>query len=301
MDQHIAELHNKVAPFTCEICKFSFTRNGDLKRHLETIHTEVRNFLCGQCPQKFDRWARLNRHISIEHDEATLFTCPKCSQHFKWKDNLNRHITTHHKEEKAYECDGCPQKFARWDNLKKHQDHDSHTFHYQCQFCQDGGLYFKSETEARKHFIFTPRSSDGKRSKTVSSCVNFEKVKKQRRERERNDELDKAKKMAEELILQWENMPEEEKERERELHREENVRYWRGRTEIWQMSEEKKERMLNNLINDCRTEHLSDLKMVTVMVKKSTKWTKEEKLEVDTYVGQKMLAAGEFDDDLADI
>ena len=182
---------------------------------------------------------------------------------------MDRHITEVHKEEKSYECDACPQRFSRLSNLKRHQETESHTFKYHCQFCHDDGLYFKSETEARKHFIFKPRSSCvSKRSTTVYSCIVYEKRMKEGREKKRRDELEKERIAAEEDLQKWTNMTEAEKEQERKLHRERNIEYWTMKASMWQNPEEEREGMLNAVIESCRTENLTDEKMAKVMANK---------------------------------
>ena len=87
-----------------------------------------------------------------------------------------------HKEEKNFECEGCGEKFSRMENLDRHRKTPCF-FMYECQFCHEEGLHFKTETEARKHFLFDPRSKqDDKRPKSAYSCVNYEKEKRKHAE-----------------------------------------------------------------------------------------------------------------------
>ena len=194
LDRHILMCMNKLQIITwrCKLCprenkdskkliRGKFSRWENYKKHIDEVHFKEKDWHCDQCTQKFARWANLNRHISIEHDEEIMFSCPVCSRNFNWIEKLNRHMKDVHKEESKFECDGCSKNFSRWENLRRHQESNNCIIHYECQFCHDENLYFKSKKEAREHFLWIPRgSSNDKRPDAVYSCVTSKKEAKKR-------------------------------------------------------------------------------------------------------------------------
>ena len=257
LKRHILEVHNKCAPFYCSICKFSFARKEHLDRHnrdvhqefvdiwicklcekegirsafkrwdfftrhIDQIHYKEKNWHCDQCPKSFTRWANLNRHISIEHDEEIMFSCPVCSRNFNWIEKLNRHMKEVHEEESKFECDGCSRNFSRLENLKRHQNSSNCIIHYQCQYCHDENLYFKSEKEARKHFLWDSRT-------TVYSCVIHEKEKQKRMKEFHKKIIDEANEEKSIWYRKWDEMPKEWKDNEIQLQREAHMDYWKER------------------------------------------------------------------------
>ena len=126
-----------------------------------------------------------------------------------------------HEEDPKFECDGCSKKFSRWENFKRHDESNNCIFRYECQFCHNDKLYFKSRKEAREHFLWDRRSSStDKRPNTVYSCVTSVKEK-QRRVEEYNEELfKKSTEKAMKWKRKWREMPEAWKENQRELARE---------------------------------------------------------------------------------
>ena len=167
-----------------------------------------------------------------------------------------------------FECDRCPQEFARWENLERHIKQERHSTPYECQFCHDEDLWFKSRTASRKHFIFSPRKIGEQRSQTVISCVTFEKRKKDEKEKKRKEAMEKERKRNQDLMQKWMDMSEVDKEKERELHRAEEIDFWGQKIDMWQLAEEKKEGMRKRLYANIQSEDLSDEKMAMVMAKK---------------------------------
>ena len=176
---------------------------------------------------------------------------------------------------KDWECDECPAGFSRWENCKRHLDNESsHWDWWQCQFCHNDDLWFKSKTEARKHFLFNPRSSPkDKRSEKVYSCVVMEKELKKRREEYRQKLVDEAVEQMARMEQKWAEMPEEWKEKERELLRQERID--EVKTRIAQTfpnrSIEFKEARLKEQIEKINRNPLitdSDLRMAKKMMKK---------------------------------
>ena len=109
------------------------------------------------------------------------------------------------------------------ENLLRHQKTPCF-FQYECQFCQEEGLHFKTEKEARKHFLFSPRSrQDDKRSIYVYSCLNYEKEKRRRAEEDRQRLADKNLEEMAKWRRKWMEMSEEWKEKERRLLRVEKI------------------------------------------------------------------------------
>ena len=87
--------------------------------------------------------------------------------------------------------------------------------------------------------------------------------------------MEKERKKKQDLIQKWMDMSEAEKDKERKLHREEEISLWSYKLDNynWQLPEEKIERMREGFNERMRNEHLSDEKMAMVM---SKKWSKED-------------------------
>ena len=249
LNRHIYEVHEEWVTWKCDQCPLKVARWATLERHLEEVHDKEKKYKCPICENAFDRNENMERHLSEVHKGEKPFTCPKCKINFALHHHLKRHIYEVHKKDKEWGCDRCPAEFSRLENLERHENNESAHWKWweECQFCHDDDLWFKSETEARKHFLFTARSrANDKRSDTAYSCVVREKELKQKREEYRKKLVEEALERSERWRRKWRDMPEEWKEKEKRLLREEKIEEMRCKiSQVFQYkSEEFKEARL---------------------------------------------------------
>lgn len=57
--------------FSCESCKATFKRNGDLKRHVKRVHKLIKDAVCPHCRKEIGELYNLRRHIRRWHKEKT--------------------------------------------------------------------------------------------------------------------------------------------------------------------------------------------------------------------------------------
>ena len=285
LKRHIYEVHEQMVRWKCDQCPVKVSRWVNLERHLNDVHDKDKRFKCPICEVFFARADILDRHVSDTHKGMKPFTCPECKHDFSRHNNLRRHIFDVHKKKMNYECDRCPEEFSRWENLERHLKRESHSTPYDCQFCHEEDLWFKSRNAARKHFLFGPRDRGESRSECAYSCVTYEKRKREERRKEEIDRLERERKKTQEMMERWADLPESQKEKERKIHWEEQVDYFRAKIDMWHeagaISEDKKEGMLQRIIEyEC---NVSDEKMAMVMAKKwRTEPTFAERLTAQT-------------------
>jgi hypothetical protein len=54
-------------PFSCSLCRRSFSENYKLENHVAFVHEEKKSVGCQVCRMKFKKLAVLNKHIESEH------------------------------------------------------------------------------------------------------------------------------------------------------------------------------------------------------------------------------------------
>ena len=98
LSSHIAVIHLKHKPLSCQLCDKTFATNSDLVKHNKAQHDENRNDLvqCEDCGEQV-RKPYLNRHRSYRHSKNTLpKTCDKCGKDFKSRETMLKHVRKLH-------------------------------------------------------------------------------------------------------------------------------------------------------------------------------------------------------------
>ena len=98
LSSHIAVIHLKHKPLSCQLCDKTFATNSDLVKHNKAQHDENRNDLvqCEDCGEQV-RKPYLNRHRSYRHSKNTLpKICDKCGKDFKSRETMLKHVRKFH-------------------------------------------------------------------------------------------------------------------------------------------------------------------------------------------------------------
>ncbi|XP_023706773.1 gastrula zinc finger protein XlCGF7.1-like [Cryptotermes secundus] len=106
-----------IRPFTCNVCKRSFTGRAKLENHIR-VHTGERPFSCELCKQRFTQLHNLYRHRKVHNGERP-FSCEVCKKAFAEKYTLQKHLRMH-SGERPFSCKVCKKTFANISNLNIH-------------------------------------------------------------------------------------------------------------------------------------------------------------------------------------
>lgn len=114
--------HTGERPYSCDLCKRTFTHDGSVARHLTRCKKKpsgdvIKKYACSACDASFDKDTHLTAHMYV-HD-GNPYHCNFCSYSTSYKYMLNVHVRSH-TGARPYSCDLCGSSFTQSGNLLRH-------------------------------------------------------------------------------------------------------------------------------------------------------------------------------------
>ena len=91
----INAVHTKIK---CPICSKELSQIGNLNEHVANVHQKLTLFKCQMCSNAFAQKNTLKRHVNTVHLNLTLYKCQICCNAFGERGSLTRHVNTVHNE-----------------------------------------------------------------------------------------------------------------------------------------------------------------------------------------------------------
>jgi KRAB domain-containing zinc finger protein len=158
--------HDRLKPFSCNICGRAFTAKGTLMRHMKQVHLKIKGskYKCSECDYATDEKTKYTNHHRT-HTKEKPFKCEKCDSDFSQKTNLNRHVKSVHQKIKKFRCDQCDASFAKENVLIRHTKsvHEGISSKYQCGLCDYG-------TDIKTNFADHNRTHTGEKPFKCEQC-----------------------------------------------------------------------------------------------------------------------------------
>ncbi|XP_046408787.1 uncharacterized protein LOC124173312 [Ischnura elegans] len=124
--------HRGEKPYSCDVCKKSFSRKQYLAAHCRT-HSGEKPYACRICCKSFNQSSTLAKHKRT-HTGEKPYSCNVCSNSFTQRHSLDEHMRIH-TGEKPYTCDVCNKSFSRKGGLVIHCRTHSGERPFSCSIC----------------------------------------------------------------------------------------------------------------------------------------------------------------------
>ncbi|XP_046408157.1 zinc finger protein 271-like [Ischnura elegans] len=87
--------HDPEKKFVCHLCPKSYKQPGDLFIHVRNIHMKIKPHECSICKKRFALRKSLREHYAV-HSDHRPFKCKYCEKYFKTKNGVSAHTRNMH-------------------------------------------------------------------------------------------------------------------------------------------------------------------------------------------------------------
>ncbi|KAM9769234.1 uncharacterized protein ACNS7B_012127 [Menidia menidia] len=95
--------HTKDKPFSCPVCKLTFSQSYHMTRHMRSQHAAGQH-VCSTCGQSLAGSAELQEHKKTHRSQP--LRCPECGQNFTHGQEFSEHVRSHQAERHSSEPGG---------------------------------------------------------------------------------------------------------------------------------------------------------------------------------------------------
>eukprot|EP00058_Branchiostoma_floridae_P025179 XP_002610669.1 hypothetical protein BRAFLDRAFT_65860 [Branchiostoma floridae] len=93
-EQKKTRVGHGIKPYSCKLCKATFTRLHSLNYHM-MMHNNQSRFTCEHCGRKFRHPSHFKEHLR-RHTGESPFACCDCPRRFKTRNTYKRHLRSKH-------------------------------------------------------------------------------------------------------------------------------------------------------------------------------------------------------------
>ena len=89
-------VQEKKKPFKCDMCDYSFSEKGSLKKHIASVHEGKKSFKCDLCDYSCSHKSAMSQHTLAVHEGKKPFKCEICDYSSSLKGRVKQHILSVH-------------------------------------------------------------------------------------------------------------------------------------------------------------------------------------------------------------
>ena len=95
MKRHVSASHQGIR-FPCKLCHYKAPDKGSLMRHNRGVHQGIK-FYCDFCSYSASQKGNLKKHVEMKHPDIE-YSCPYCNYKVNWKGSIMKHINNNHSD-----------------------------------------------------------------------------------------------------------------------------------------------------------------------------------------------------------